>query len=43
MLFNFSNQYIVEDERVLLRPLEHSDYNNLLQFSLNEPDLWKFH
>lgn len=42
MLFNFSNQYIIEDERVLLRPLEHSDYNNLLQFSLNEPDLWTY-
>ena len=32
----------LEDERVLLRPLEENDYNNLLPFALNEQGLW-FH
>lgn len=30
----------LEDERVLLRPLEESDYENLLPFALNEKGLW---
>lgn len=30
----------LEDERVLLRPLEDSDYENLLPFALNEKGLW---
>ncbi|MEO8712591.1 MAG: GNAT family protein [Parafilimonas sp.] len=33
---------ILEDERALLRPLEESDYENLLPFSLNERGLWKY-
>jgi len=31
---------ILENERVLLRPLEASDVENLLHFSINEPDIW---
>lgn len=30
----------LEDERVLLRPLEESDYENLLPFALQEKGLW---
>ena len=30
----------LEDERVLLRPLEDSDYENLLPFALSEKGLW---
>ena len=33
---------ILEDERVLLRPLKENDYENLLPFALNEPTLWKY-
>lgn len=33
---------VLEDEKVLLRPLEASDYENLLPFSLSEPTLWKY-
>lgn len=33
---------ILEDEQVLLRPLTMDDYDNLLHFSLNETDLWKY-
>jgi len=41
-LFNCKDDYILEDERVLLRPLQENDYENLLVFSLNEPELWKY-
>jgi RimJ/RimL family protein N-acetyltransferase len=34
--------YVLENERVLLRPLLESDYDNLLPFALNEPDTWKY-
>jgi N-acetyltransferase len=33
---------ILEDELVLLRPLQESDLEHLLPFSMNEPELWKF-
>jgi len=33
---------ILENERVLIRPLIASDYEHLLTFSLNEPDIWHF-
>lgn len=42
MKFNFNKKYILENEVVLLRPLEISDFENLLPFSLNEPELWKY-
>lgn len=32
----------LEDERVLLRPLEEDDYTNLLPFALNEQGLWYY-
>ncbi len=38
----FDKDRILEDERVLLRPLLESDFDNLLPFSLNEPEIWKF-
>lgn len=42
MKFNFNKKYILENEVVLLRPLEVSDLENLLPFSLKEPELWKY-
>jgi RimJ/RimL family protein N-acetyltransferase len=33
---------ILEDELVLLRPLQETDVAHLLPFSINEPELWKF-
>lgn len=42
MTFNFNKEYILEDERVLLRPLHAEDGINLQYFSVNEPDLWKY-
>lgn len=37
-----TKDYVLEDECVLLRPLQADDCNNLLLFSLNEPELWKY-
>lgn len=40
--FNFSDNIILEDDLVLLRPLQESDVNNLLEISINEPETWKY-
>lgn len=39
---NFTENYILEDDRVLLRPLTADDHIHLLPFSINEPELWKY-
>jgi N-acetyltransferase len=36
----FEHQPILEDERVLLRAIREDDFDNLLPFSLNEPEIW---
>ena len=38
----FSQTIVLENDNVLLRPLEISDFENLLEFSLNEPEIWKY-
>lgn len=40
--FNPQSEYVLEDERVLLRPLRIDDLPNLLPFSLNEPETWTY-
>lgn len=40
--FNCANDYTLEDERVLLRPLTEDDYENLLPLALHQPQLWKY-
>ncbi|MDF2432974.1 MAG: N-acetyltransferase [Mucilaginibacter sp.] len=40
--FNYNTDYILEDDRVLLRPLKETDIEFLLPFALNEPDTWKY-
>lgn len=40
--FEPTEEYILEDDRVLLRPLKLEDFENLLPLALNEPDLWKY-
>lgn len=42
MAFDFNQNLILEDECVLLRPLQLSDVDNLLYLSESEPELWKF-
>jgi RimJ/RimL family protein N-acetyltransferase len=41
-LFDLQHDYVLEDDCVLLRPLQANDCNNLLLFSLHEPELWKY-
>jgi len=40
--FNFSDNVILEDDLVLLRPLQESDVENLLEISITEPETWKY-
>lgn len=40
--FAFDENYILEDDYVKLSPLQNDDLKNLVSFSLNEPDLWKY-
>lgn len=42
MTFDSNKEYILENERVLLRPLKIEDLENLVNFSLNEPSLWDY-
>ena len=41
-IFDFANEYVLENKSVLLRPLVENDFENLLYFSLNEPETWHF-
>ena len=41
-MLDFNRNYILEDERVLLRPLCNDDVEHLRIFSINEPGLWKY-
>ncbi|MFO0494688.1 MAG: GNAT family N-acetyltransferase [Flavobacteriia bacterium] len=41
-MLNFKENIVLENDRVLLRPLEASDFQNLLNFSINEPELWTY-
>nr|WP_315247734.1 GNAT family N-acetyltransferase [uncultured Flavobacterium sp.] len=40
--FNFTDNIVLEDDFVLLRSLQESDVENLLEISLNEPETWKY-
>ncbi|MFZ4635342.1 MAG: GNAT family N-acetyltransferase [Saprospiraceae bacterium] len=40
--FDFTQEYILEDEAALLRPLQESDMAHLLPFSVNEPEIWTY-
>lgn len=40
--FSFTDNIILEDDFVLLRPIQESDVENLLEISLNEPETWKY-
>ena len=38
----FTTSPVLENDRVLLRPINTDDYDHLLPFSLDEPDIWKY-
>ncbi len=42
MEFSFKEKYNLENNRVCLRPLEKTDFDNLVLFSENEPEIWKY-
>ena len=42
MGLDFSKEIILENDRVMLRPLMMSDVELLSVFSINEPDLWTY-
>jgi len=42
MVFDFKTEYILENDVVRLQPLQASDFENLIEFSINESDIWKF-
>ena len=39
---SFPQNIILEDDYVLLRPLQESDVENLLEIAINEPETWKY-
>ena len=39
---DFIADYILENDHVLLRPLRISDFVNLINLSVAEPELWQF-
>lgn len=41
-IFQFPQDVVLEDEAVLLRSLQATDVNNLLDISLNEPETWEY-
>jgi len=41
-MISFPENVILEDERVLLRPLQHSDIEFLLPFAIKEPETWSY-
>jgi len=40
--FDFNENYILENDRVKLRPLLETDVEHLLSFALTEPTLWQY-
>lgn len=42
MKFDFKEKYILENDKVLLRPLEFTDKEFLMEYSVNEPEIWEF-
>ena len=41
-ILEFPQNTILENESVLLRPLEENDVKNLLEISINEPETWEY-
>lgn len=41
-MIDFQKDYTVENDQILLRPLQNADFESLMEFSVNEPDIWKY-
>src|SRR5690349_4163541 len=42
MKFDLKKDVVLENDKVLLRPLHSGDYDKLLYFSVYEPEIWQF-
>jgi N-acetyltransferase len=42
MQFDFYTDHILENDKIVLRPLVHNDIDFLAQYSLLEPGIWKY-
>ena len=42
MIFDTAKDLLLENERVLLRPLSEADFKHLLPFAENEPEIWLY-
>jgi len=42
-MISFPQNLVLEDERVLMRPMEKSDVDFLAPFAINESDIWQFY
>jgi RimJ/RimL family protein N-acetyltransferase len=40
--FDFTTDYVLEDERVILRPISLLDTEQLVSYVQNEPEIWQF-
>ena len=40
--FHTGDEFVLENDAVLLRPLADTDYENLLDFALEEPEIWEY-
>lgn len=41
-MIDFDKDYVLENDKILLRPMVEADFDLLLEFSTNEPDIWIF-
>ncbi len=41
-MIDFNEDYILENSTVKLTPLKSDDFENLVHFSIDEPELWKY-
>ncbi len=42
LAFHPQNDYLLQNDRVLLRPLHSTDWQHLLPFAQQEPELWRY-
>ncbi len=40
--FDFSKDYVLEDDRVIIRPITDQDLLFLSEYVINEPEIWQF-
>lgn len=41
-MINFEKDYVLEHDKIILRPLVQEDFEALLEYSVNEPEIWKY-